>query len=139
MEMTTADHASTILGLLVQPETSVAVVGATDDPSKYGGRIYRDLKGKGFTVYAVNPGRETVDGDPCWASLEDLPAPPTIVDFVVPPEVTLQVLEDALRLGYTAAWLQPGAEDAAVVDYLEANGFTYLVDACIMVEALPRR
>ena len=53
-----------ILQLLEEPDTTVAVAGATDNPSKYGSVIYRDLKLKGFTVYPVNPHRTTVDGDP---------------------------------------------------------------------------
>ena len=44
--------------LLTDPATTIAVVGATDDPAKFGGRIYRDLKGKGFRVLAVNPRRD---------------------------------------------------------------------------------
>lgn len=121
--------------LLRDPATTVAVVGATDRPGKYGGVIYRDLKAKGFRVYAVNPYRDEVDGDPCYRSLDLLPDAPTIVDYVVPPKRTLETLEEAKRLGYLNAWVQPGAEDEDVIAYLEAEGFTYLVNACIMVQA----
>lgn len=124
-----------IAGLLRRPDTTIAVVGATDDPDKYGGRIYRDLKSKGFDVFAVNPGRSTVDGDPSYASLADLPQRPTIVDFVVPPRVTLEVLAEAKDLGLTTAWIQPGAESPEVIDYLEQEGFDYLAQTCIMVRS----
>jgi predicted CoA-binding protein len=137
--MSTEPTTPDILTLLEQPETTVAVIGATDNPAKFGCRIYRDLKRKGFTVFAVNPNRDTVDGDPCWGSLSDLPEAPTIVDFVVPPRRTRRILQECLDLGYTNVWIQPGAEDAEVVTFLEDNGFNHLVDACIMVEALPRR
>lgn len=120
--------------LLTDPGTSIAVVGAGDDPAKYGGRIYRNLKAKGFRVLAVNPGRDTVDGDPCYSSVADLPEPPTIVDFVVPPRVTLAVLRQCLEVGLRRAWLQPGAEDAAVLAYAEANGFSFRAHDCIMVK-----
>ena len=120
--------------LLTDPGTSIAVVGAGDDPAKYGGRIYRNLKAKGFRVLAVNPGRDTVDGDPCYSSLADLPEPPTIVDFVVPPRVALEVLRQCLALGLKRVWLQPGAEDAAVLAYAEADGFTVRAHDCIMVK-----
>ena len=133
------DTTPDILTLLTVPGTSVAVVGATANPSKFGYRIYRDLKAKGFTVYPVNPYRDEIDGDRCYRSLADLPEAPTIVDFVVPPKRTLEMLQECLDLGYTNVWIQPGAEDAAVVSYLEEHGFNHLVDACIMVEALPRR
>ncbi len=137
MAMTTADHTPDIPTLLHQPGTTVAVVGATDDPSKYGGRIYRDLKSKGFTVFAINPNRDSVDGDPAWPSLADLPEAPTIVDFVVPPSVTLRILEEAVELGYTNVWIQPGAEDEAVLAYVEEQGLNSLANACIMVHSRP--
>ncbi len=123
--------------LLEDPATSIAVVGAGDNPAKFGGRIYRDLKAKGFRVMAVNPRRETVDGDPCYRSVADLPEAPTIVDLVVPPPVTLQVLQQCLDRGLRRVWIQPGAEDEAVLAFLAANGFTYRAGDCIMVRARP--
>jgi uncharacterized protein len=114
--------------------TTIAVVGATDDPGKYGGIMYRDLKGKGYRVYAVNPGRATVDGDPCYDDLDGPPEPPTIVCIVVPPKVTLGVLRRCLDLGLTRVWIQPGAADASVRSFVEENGFTAVIDACIMLE-----
>ncbi|MFO7300486.1 MAG: CoA-binding protein, partial [Actinomycetes bacterium] len=93
---------------LDDPATSFAVVGATDTPGKYGGRIYRDLKGKGFKVFAVNPRRETVDGDPAYASLKDLPEEPTMAVLVVPARVGLSVIDDAVEIGLENIWVQPG-------------------------------
>jgi len=124
-----------IAHLLQEPETTVAVVGATDDRSKYGWIIYRDLKSKGFVVYPVNKSRATVDGDPAFPSLAALPEPPTVVNIVVPPSETLTVLEEAERLGYTNIWIQPGAENEAVYDYLARGDFNALVGACIMVQS----
>ena len=105
----------TISTLLNEGDPVVAVIGATDNPRKYGNRIYLDLKGKGFRVYAVNPSRDTVDGDPAFARLSDLPEKPDIVNFVVPPSRTLRVLEQAKELGFTTVWIQPGAENKAVM------------------------
>ncbi|NIR47591.1 CoA-binding protein [candidate division KSB1 bacterium] len=124
-----------IATLLDEPDTSIAVVGATDNSAKYGSVIYRDLKRKGFKVYPVNPNRNTVDGDKASASLEDLPDPPTIVNFVVPPHVTLNVLRKCLELGLTNVWVQPGAENPEVLAFLHENQFNYLANACIMVES----
>ncbi len=124
-----------IAALLREPDTTVAIVGATDDRSKYGAVIYRDLKRKGFRVFPVNPNRDTVDGDPTYASLADLPEPPTIVNIVVPPAQTLHVLTRAKELGFHNVWVQPGAESPEVVAYLQEEGFNYLADACIMVQS----
>ena len=124
-----------IATLLAEPETTVAVVGATDNPSKYGFVIYRDLKRKGYEVYPVNPNRGDVDGDRAYPSLSDLPKPPTIVNVVVPPDVTERVIEECLELGLDNIWLQPGAESPEALKLLQDRGLNYLANACIMIES----
>jgi predicted CoA-binding protein len=130
-----------IASLLSEQNTTVAVVGATDNPSKYGYVIYRDLKRKGYRVFAVNPGRATVDSDPAYADLRKLPEKPTIVNVVVPPAVAASVLKECLELDLLNVWLQPGAESPENLAFLQENGFNYLANACIMVESHvhPRR
>jgi predicted CoA-binding protein len=128
-----------IVTLLEEPETTVAVVGATDNPGKYGNVIYRDLKRKGFTVYPVNKNRDTVDGDRAYRSLEELPQKPTIVNIVVPPRDTLRTLEKCQDLGLDNVWLQPGAESPEIMSFLEAGSFNYLATACIMVQSRSKR
>ena len=125
----------TISTLLNEGNPVIAIVGATDNPAKYGNRIYRDLKGKGYRVYPVNPTRDTIDGDPAYADLADLPETPDIVNYVVPPPRTLRLLKRAKELGLTRVWVQPGAENADVMAYLNDNGFDYLANACIMVRS----
>lgn len=124
-----------VAALLDEPATTVAVVGATDTPTKYGFVIYRDLKRKGYEVYPVNPNRQTVDGDHAYDSVADLPVRPSIVNVVVPPAVTLRVLEQCSRLGLRNVWLQPGAESPAVLQFLQEGDFNYLANACIMIES----
>ncbi len=122
-----------IMQLLEEPGATIAIVGATENPSKYGYVIYKDLKLKGLTVYPVNPNRSSVDGDKAFKRLEDIPQRPTIVNIVVPPEVTSDILQQCLDLGLTNVWLQPGAESPAVMTFLQENNFNYLANACIMV------
>jgi predicted CoA-binding protein len=113
----------------------IAVVGASDHEWKYGSIIYRDMKARGYRVLAVNPNRQTVDGDPCYPNLASLPSEPAIVDMVVPPWEGKRVAEEAHRLGYRRIWLQPGSESPGLIEYLEESGFKYLAGACIMVRA----
>jgi len=124
-----------ILQLLDDSATTIALVGATDNPSKYGHTIYLDLKRKGYTVIPVNPQRTTVDGDEAFEKLADLPEPPTIVNFVIPPRFTLHVLKQCLELGLKNVWLQPGAESPEVMEFIQEHGFNYLANACIMVQS----
>ena len=124
-----------LVALLSDPDTTVAVVGATDNPAKYGYVIYRDLKAKGFEVYPVNLTRATVDGDAAYPDLSSLPATPTIVNIVVPPAETLRVLQEAVALGLRNVWVQPGAEDDAVVRFIAEHDLGAVVNACIMVRS----
>ena len=121
--------------LLSEPGTSLAIIGATDHPTKYGGIIYRDMKAKGFPVFAVNPYRTSVDGDPCWKSVLDLPEKPTIVVLVVPAKRGIGVIRDCAEAGIRNIWIQPGAFSMEMKDVLEEGDFDWLAEACVMVRA----
>jgi predicted CoA-binding protein len=115
----------------------VALIGASNDSTKYGNIIFKDLKSKGYTVYPINPKATSIEGVPALKSLEELKEK-TKVDllvYVIPPKLTLESLHKAKELGYKRVWLQPGAADAAVAEYLDMHDFQYIIGACVMVES----
>ncbi len=120
------------------PDPLIAIVGATDHPAKYGSIIYRDLKEKGYRVVPINPIRETVDGDRCYASLSDLDEAPDIVNVVIPPRRTLRLLDQIAALDNAAVWIQPGAADDAVRARVAELSLPALIDACIMIRSRAR-
>ena len=120
---------------LADPEATIAVVGATDNAQKYGNVIYKDLKRKGYRVYPVNPGRDSVDGDTAYATVADLPVAPDIIDLVVPAEIGVKVVRQALDVGYDRIWVQPGAESPELLRLLQESDAEYIADACIMVRS----
>jgi acetyltransferase len=66
---------------------NIAIVGASDRPGNWSGRVYRSLKRFNFpgAIYPVNPRNKTVwDGQTCYASLAELPEPPDHVVVIVP-------------------------------------------------------
>lgn len=114
------------------------MVGATDNEQKYGSVIYRDLKRKGYRVFPVNPGRDTVDGDPAYATVADLPVAPDIIDLVVPAAVGVKVVRQALDIGYDRIWVQPGAESPELLRLLQESDADYIAHSCIMVQSRAR-
>ncbi len=111
-----------------------AVVGASRDPAKYGHRVYVTLKQSGYRVYAVNPSADTVDGDPAYPMLVNLPETPQCIVSVVPPDVTAQAARDAGRLGVGYMWMQPGSESTEAVNTAHAASLrTVYGGPCIMV------
>ena len=109
-----------------------AVVGANRNPEKFGNRIYKRLKKKGYEVYAVNPGYDTVEGDPCYPSLSALPVVPDVLDFVIPPARGMTVVEEAAALGIRYLWLQPGTYDDALMARIAELGLE-AVQGCVLV------
>jgi predicted CoA-binding protein len=110
-----------------------AVVGASQDRSKYGNRIFRSLRDAGYTVYAVNPKGGKIDGAQVYASLADLPELPEVVDTVVPPAVTENIVREMHELGLRRVWMQPGSQSDGAISYGEDNDIQVVHDACAMV------
>ncbi len=124
-----------VLELLNKKDCTIAIVGATNDSSKYGNIIYRDLKNKNLKVYGINHKATTIDGDKAYHTLGELGFVPDIIDMVVPPKIGLATIKEAVANGYDNFWLQPGAESEEIIQYLEDNKKNYLAYACVMVES----
>ncbi len=112
---------------------SVAVVGASRDRAKYGNIVYRELRGRGVRVLAVNPHAESVEGDPCFPSLGALPEAVEGAVIVVPPAETERAVRDAAAAGIGSIWMQPGAESREAVRFCEEHGLCAVHDACLLV------
>ncbi len=84
---------------------AIAVLGASDDPVKIGGRPLAFLLRYQYAgkVYPVNPSRTTVQGLPAFASISDVPAPVDLAVVVVPAEAVEPALEAAAVHGVRAA------------------------------------
>lgn len=105
---------------------SFAVVGASDDDSKFGTIVFKTMLEQGMDVVPINPFASESQGVPCLDSLAEIADPArTSISVVTPPSVSLSILRQASALGIFAVWLQPGAEDAAVLEFIaNANATT---------------
>lgn len=110
-----------------------AVVGASNNPKKFGNKIYRNLKAAGYTVYPVNPNVSEIGGETVYPTLASLPQRPAVVDIVVPPPVTEQIVRQVHDLGITNVWMQPGAESQEAIDYCNKNGIHVVYHDCAMI------
>lgn len=116
----------------------VAVVGASNDHAKYGNIVLRNLRGRGWEVFAVNPKLAEIEGEPAYASLAACPRRPELAVVITPPAVSLQIVEEAAALGVPRLWLQPGAESPEVIRRAGELGVDLVYYACIMVMAARR-
>jgi uncharacterized protein len=109
-----------------------AVVGANQNPDKYGNMIYRKLKRRGYTPFAVNPRYDTIEGDPCYPDLSSVPEKIQVVNMVVNPRIGKKVIEEAARLRIPYIWFQPGTYSDELGTLAKQLGLEF-VQACALV------
>ncbi len=115
----------------------IAVVGVSASGAGFGAKVYRDLKAKGYSVFAINPKAAEFEGDPCYRDLASLRTEIPDIDgavLVVPPAITESVVEEAAGAGITRIWMQEGAESAAAIELCKTNSIEVVHGRCVMVE-----
>lgn len=111
-----------------------AVVGASQDRSKYGNKVLRAYVQSGYDVVPVNPMADEVEGLAAAGDLTQVPGKVDGVSIVTPPKVTEQVVKQALALGIAHIWMQPGAESDEAVKLAETSGANVLAGGpCVLV------
>ena len=89
---------------------AVAIVGATDHPTSFGGRLFQTVTGFGFPgrIYPVNPRLREINGLKCYPGLKDLPEAPDHVGIVVSAQRVFDVLADCAAIGVPFATVYTG-------------------------------
>ena len=84
---------------------SVAIIGASDNPNKVGGRPVHYLEKFGFKgeIFPINPSRPEVQGYKCYKSLDDLPEAPEMVIVAVAGDNAIGAVEDCAAHGVKVA------------------------------------
>lgn len=109
---------------------SVAVIGASNDRSKFGNKAVRAYLDSGFQVYPINLNETRVEGLPAFAALKDVPVHRLDrVSFYVPPSVVLKVLDQIKSQDVGEVWLNPGTDTSEVIEKAEALGLN-VVQGC---------
>ena len=110
----------------------VAVIGASNNRSKFGNRAVRAYQEQGYTVVPINPHETVVEGLKTYASVLDVPGPIDMASFYVQPDVGEQVISEIARKGIAEVWLNPGAESDALIARARALNIQPIV-ACSIV------
>jgi predicted CoA-binding protein len=108
---------------------TVAVIGASSNRGKFGNKALRAFEHQGYKVLAINPNESEVEGHRTFASVLDVPGPIDMATVYVRPDVGVRVMDDIAKKGIAEVWLNPGADDDAVVARARALGLK-AVQAC---------
>lgn len=113
---------------------SFAVVGASDDPQKYGHKCYACYLANKRKAYPINPKAETILGNKAYPNLSSLPEKVESVSLITPPKVTEAVVDEAIAAGVKNIWMQPGAESQTAIDKALAAGINVIAGGpCLLV------
>jgi len=115
-----------------------AVVGVTENEGKFGYKIFKKLIEHGYETYGVNPKYSLIDGEKIYPDLKSLPRKVEVVDVVVPPNVTMSLLDEVHELGIENVWLQPGTYDEKVIDKAENLGLNIVYDDCVYARLIEK-
>ena len=120
---------------LLQRRPRIALVGASDKPSRPSHGVMRFLLDLGFVVVPVNPGLAggVIHGQPVVASLAEA-GPLDMVDVFRRSEEAGTVMDEAVALGARAIWLQLGVADEGAAGRARAAGALVIQDRCPAIE-----
>jgi uncharacterized protein len=110
----------------------VAVIGASNDRSKFGNRAVRAFRQQGYTVVPITPHETEVEGLKAYPSVLDVPGSIDMASFYVPPDIGEQVIGDVARKGIAEVWLNPGADSDELIARARALQIQPIV-ACSIV------
>jgi len=103
---------------------SMAIIGASRDPSKWGGRMVMTPLTTGYRgeIYPINPKEKEIFGLTCYPSVVDIPHEVDMAVIVVPAAIVPRVMRDCSRKGIkgavliTAGFAEIGAEGKELED-----------------------
>ncbi|HEX8643133.1 MAG TPA: CoA-binding protein [Allosphingosinicella sp.] len=124
--------------LLTETRT-IALVGASDRPSRPSWGVMRMLQEHGYRVFPVNPQitGEHVHGEFVWRELAQIGEPIDLVDIFRRPQAAGEAVDEAIAVGAKAVWMQLGVVNEEAAARAEAAGLQVVMDRCPAID-IPR-
>ncbi|RPJ58550.1 MAG: CoA-binding protein [Acidobacteria bacterium] len=116
---------------------SLALVGFSRSGRKFSNNVHRELSGKGYRIFPINPAAGVVGGIKVYPSFKDLPEPVTAAVLMTPRAVTPEVVREAAEAGVTSIWIQQGAESKEAVQVCREKNLSFVSGRCILMFAEP--
>jgi uncharacterized protein len=114
----------------------LAVVGVSRDPKHFSNMIWQELRQRRYEAVPVNPNANELDGQACYARVQDIQPPVEGVVIMTPPKATDGVVEDCAAAGVTHVWMHKGAGGGqgavskTAVEYCREHGMDVVAGFC---------
>lgn len=113
---------------------TIAVVGLSSSPFRPSNGVASFMQKKGFKVVPVNPNEREVLGEKAFANLADVPEKIDLVDIFRRSDEAGSAVDEAIRVGAKAVWLQEGVIDEAAAEKAESAGLLVVMNKCWLKE-----
>ncbi|MFC2018355.1 CoA-binding protein [Chloroflexota bacterium] len=113
---------------------TVAVVGASPNPERASHTVASYLMEHGYNVIPVNPTAQEVLGKTCYPDLISIPGPVEVVDIFLSSEKVMAVVEEAIKVGAKAVWMQLGIINEEAAALAREAGLLVVMDRCMKQE-----
>jgi predicted CoA-binding protein len=112
----------------------VAVVGLSSKPDRPSYKVASYLKEQGYKIIPVNPTEKEILGELCYPALASIPESVDVVDIFRRSEEVLPIVEEAIRIGAKAVWMQEGVINGEAAARARETGLMVVMDKCIRKE-----
>jgi predicted CoA-binding protein len=113
---------------------NVAVVGLSSDESRPSYGVSRYLQKRGYKIIPVNPNETEILGEKVYPALSAIPEKVEIVDVFRRPEFVPPIVDEALKIGSKAIWLQEGVVNHPAAIKASQQGVLVVMDKCMLKE-----
>lgn len=118
---------------------TIAVVGLSSNQMRPSYGVAKYMQQKGYRIIPVNPNETEVLGEKAYASLADVPEKFDLVDIFRRSEEAGHHVDEAIRLGAKAVWMQDGVIDEAAAERAQDAGLLVVMDDCILRQHVRRK
>ncbi len=127
-----------VIGDLLQKYSTLAIVGISPKLSRPSHGVAAYMRSHGYRVIPVNPNADSVFGEHCYSSLEEIPEKIDIVVIFRKSEFVQPVVESAIRIGAKVVWMQEGVTHEEAARQARESGLEVVEDRCILKEHAKR-
>jgi len=119
---------------LLRSAKTIAVVGLSNNPARTSNGVSAYMQSQGYRIIPVNPAISEALGEKAYPTLSEVPEKIDIVNVFRRPEHVPEVVDEAIRLGVPAIWMQEGVVHEAAAEKARQAGIFVVMNRCILKE-----
>jgi uncharacterized protein len=112
----------------------IAMVGISRDPASDSAKLFEELRRRGYDMVPVNPSAAAVQGQRCFARVQDIEPPVEAALLMTKPDVTEAVARDCAEAGIRRLWMYRGTGKGSVspkaVAFCQQQGMQVVPGQC---------